>query len=188
MSDRPRRRKCRCCNEFFFPDYRNRERQHYCGKPACQHASKLATQRRWWRKPANRDYFRGPEEVARVRAWRQAHPGYWKHQAPRSGGTQAVAPQQVNPVQSSCNVPGSPLGTLQDFCLPQHPGFIGLISLITGRTLQEDIVATARRVVEQGQNILGLRLPEPRNPIAVPVYDRQTPVASGSAAANPSQL
>ena len=188
MNDRPRRRKCRCCNEFFFPDYRNRDRQHYCGQPACRQASKQASQRRWCRKPANRDYFCGAREVARVQAWRQAHPGYWKRKVPRSGSTQVVAPQQVNPVQSSCNVPGSSLGTLQDFCLPQHPGFIGLISLITGRTLQEDIVATARRVVEQGQNILGLRLPEQRNPIPVPVDDRQTPVASGSAAASPAEL
>jgi len=188
MSTRVRRRKCRCCNEFFFPDYRNRDRQHYCGQPACRHASKQASQGRWCRKPTNRDYFCGAREVARVQAWRQAHPGYWKREVPRSGSAQVVAPQQVNPVQSSCNVPGSSLGTLQDFCLPQHPGFIGLISLITGRTLQEDIVATARRVVEQGQNILGLRLPEQRNPIPVPVYDRQTPVARGSAAASPSQL
>jgi len=188
MSDRPTRRKCRCCNEFFFPDYRNRRRQHYCGQPACQHASKLASQRRWLGQPANRDYFRGPKEVARVRAWRQAHPGYWKRKVPPSGGTQVIAPQRLNPVQSSCNVPSGLAGMLQDFCLPQHPGFIGLLSMITGRTLQEDIVATARRVVEQGQNILGLKLPEQRNPTPVPVYDRQTSVASGSAAANPTQL
>jgi|SRR5271157_1941136 len=188
MSLRPKRRKCRCCSEFFFPDYRNPSHQHYCGKPACRKARKLANQRRWLRTPFGRRYFRSADNVERVRLWRQAHPGYWKRKTPASGDPQVVAPQHVNPVQSSCNVPSSSLGTLQDFCLPQHPGFIGLISMITGRTLQADIVPIARRVVEQGQNILGLTLPEPRNQQTCPVYDRQTSAPGGSPAANPSKL
>jgi hypothetical protein len=167
MSLRPNRRKCRCCSEFFFPDYRNHDRQRYCGKPACRHASKLASQHRWFRKPANRDYFRDSDNAERVRQWRQAHPGYWKRRTPASGNIQVVAPQQVNRVQSSCNVPRTPLGTLQDFCLPQNPGFVGLISMITGRTLQEDIAPIARRVVEQGQNILGLVPPSATQPKTV---------------------
>jgi hypothetical protein len=64
-----------------------------------------------------------------VRKWRQAHPGYWKKKTPVSESTQIAAPQAVNPVQSSCNVPRSPLGTLQDFCLAKDPGFIGLIAM-----------------------------------------------------------
>jgi hypothetical protein len=188
MSARLRRRKCRCCNEFFFPDYRNHDRQHYCGKPACRHASKLASQRRWFRQPANRDYFRGADNVERVRQWRQAHPGYWKKKTRASGGIQVAAPQQVNPVQSSCNAPRSHLGTLQDFCHAQNPGFIGLISLMTGRTLPDDIAPIARRVIEQGQNILGLRSPEQRNQKPCPVYDRQASAPSGSPAANPPEL
>ena len=58
MSLKPKRRKCRCCSEFFFPDYRNRDRQHYCFKPACRQASKLASQRRWLRTPTDRAHFR----------------------------------------------------------------------------------------------------------------------------------
>ena len=188
MSLRPKRRKCRCCSEFFFPDYRNQDRQHYCGKPACRDASKRASQRRWWRKPDNRDYFRGPDNAKRVRDWRQAHPGYWKRKSPQSGSTHDAAPQQVNPVQSYCNVPGSPLGTLQDFCLAKEPGFIGLLSMITGRTLQEDIAPIARRLVEQGQYILGLKLPEQRNQNLCSVYDYQASAASGSAAADSAKL
>ena len=180
MSQKPKRRKCRCCSEFFFPDYRNQDRQRYCSKPACQHASKLASQRRWLRTPFGRRYFREADNVERVRQWRQAHPGYWKPKPRASGDAQVIAHHELKPVQSSCNVPGSPLGTLQDSCLAQDPGFIGLISLITGRTLQEDIAPIARRVVEQGQNILGLRLPESPGL----VYDRQTPAPAGSPAAN----
>lgn len=188
MSLRPKRRKCRGCSEFFFPDCRNQHHQHYCGKPACRQASKLASQRRWLHKPANRDYFREPDNAQRVRDWRKAHPGYWKRKAPRSDSIQVAEPQRVNPVQSSCNVPGSPLGTLQDFCLAKEPGFIGLLSMITGRTLQEDITPIARRVVEQGQQILGLSFPEPRNQNLCPVHDCQAPAASGSAATDSTKL
>lgn len=163
MSHRPERRKCRCCSSFFLPDYRNRDRQHYCEKPDCRQASKAASQQRWLRKPANRNYFRDAQNVARVQQWRKAHPGYWQQkpeQTAQSEPTQRVAAQWINPGQSSCNVPGSPLSTLQDFCLAKDPAFIGLISIVTGRTLPDDIAAMARRVVDQGRNILGQVSPE----------------------------
>ena len=188
MSLRPKRRKCRCCSEFFFPDYRNQHHQHYCGKPACRQASKQASQRRWLRTPFGRRYFREADNVERVRKWRQAHPGYWEKKKPASEATQVVTPQQVSPVQSSCNVPGSPLGTLQDFCLAKEPGFIGLLSMITGRTLQEDIAPIARRLIEQGQYILGFQLPEQRNQNLCPIHDHQASTASGPAAADSAKL
>lgn len=187
MSLKPKRRKCRCCSELFLPDYRNRERQHYCGKPGCRHASKVASQRRWLRKPGNRDYFRGPKEVERVRTWRKAHPGYWKKKPAAKPSTQVTIPQQVASeirAQSSGNAPRSSLGTLQDFCFAQDPGFIGLLSMITGRTLPDDIAATARRVVEQGRNILGRGVPEQTNQQLSLAYDLQTSAARGPAAAS----
>ena len=188
MTLKTKRRKCRGCSDFFFLDYRNEHHQHYCGKPACRQASKLASQRRWLRQSANRDYFRGPDNAKRVRDWRKAHPGYWKREVPRSDSTQVAEHQKVNPVRSSCNVPGSSLGTLQDFCLAKEPGFIGLLSMITGRTLQEDITPIARRVVEQGQQILGLSFPEPRNQNLCPVHDYQASAARGSATADSAKL
>jgi hypothetical protein len=63
-------RKCLCCREWFQSDARNRRHQRYCAKAACRKASKAASQRRWLAKPQNRDYFHGPEQVARVRPWR----------------------------------------------------------------------------------------------------------------------
>jgi hypothetical protein len=56
--------------------------------------------------------------------------------------------------------------------------------MLTGTTLQEDIAATARRVVEQGQCILGLNIPR----TTPPVYDRQTSAPTGSATASAAQL
>ncbi len=72
------RRKCRHCKKFFIPDPRNAKRQHYCREAPCRAASKAASQRRWLSKPENRDAFKGPEHVARVQRWRDAHPGYAK--------------------------------------------------------------------------------------------------------------
>jgi hypothetical protein len=80
----PPKRKCKHCRTFFAPDPRHVRHQRSCAQPACRQASKAASQRRWYQQPHNRDYFRGPTQVERVRQWRQAHPGYWRHQGPRS--------------------------------------------------------------------------------------------------------
>ena len=69
-------RKCLCCGEFFDPDRRNRERQRYCSAASCRRASKAARQAHWLADPANAKYQSGPLQVARVKAWRAANPGY----------------------------------------------------------------------------------------------------------------
>jgi hypothetical protein len=95
----------------------------------------------------------------RVQQWRQAHPGYWKKQKSRSKRGQPADSQSVNPEQRSCNAASSDLRTLQDFCLSQDPAFVGLISMVTGSTLQEDIALTTRKLLLRGQDILGLKIP-----------------------------
>jgi hypothetical protein len=70
------RRKCKCCHKLFRPDPRNRRHHRYCTAPSCRSASKAASQARWLAAPENR--FRGPVNVARVRAWRSRPPGYWR--------------------------------------------------------------------------------------------------------------
>ena len=160
MSRPQTRRKCRCCSKFFIPDPRTQDRQRYCSTRACQQASKAASQRRWLSKNGNGDHFRGADEVRRVQLWRKSHPGYWKEKNPSSQGTQAVDGQRTNPDQSSCNVPRGLPGTLQDYCLAQDPAFVGLISMVTGSTLQEDIAVTARQLLLRGRNILGFVIPE----------------------------
>lgn len=187
---KPSRRKCRHCSEFFCPDYRNAYHQRYCASPDCRKASKAASQRHWLHQATNRDYFRGTHQVRRVQEWRKAHPGYWKRKNSPSQRPQDLQPQAPKPGQSSCNVPRSPLGTLQDFCLSQEPAFVGLISMFTGSTLQEDIVATTRQLLDRGRNILGLVLPESHNAKAKPCsdYDHQTSPPTGPPAANPPEL
>lgn len=155
MSRAPSRRKCRCCKKFFVPDPRTTDRQRYCSHPACRLASKTASQRRWLSQEGNGDYFRGAQAVARVQRWRQEHPGYWRSKNPSTEQAQPIDRQSSTPDQSSCNVPSGLPGTLQDDWVSRSPAFIGLLSMVTGATLQEEIAHTTRQLDLRGRNILG---------------------------------
>jgi hypothetical protein len=187
MSGKLSRRKCRCCRKFFFPDYRNWHHQSFCSAAACRQASKVASQRRWRRTSFGSNYHRGEHEVWRVQQWRLANPGYWKRSKPTSKPPQPIDPQPVNHEQSSRNVPRSEPRTLQDFCLTQDPAFVGLISMVTGSTLQEDIAQTARNLLLRGQNILGLKIPGQPSANTSPGYEK-TSTPSGSPAPSPHRL
>ena len=50
----------------------------------------------------------------------------------------------------------------------KNPVIIGLISMVTGSTLQEDIATTARQLLLRGRNILGGGLPETTSTTAEP--------------------
>lgn len=188
MSCSPPRRKCRCCNHLFVPDPRTADRQRYCSAPDCRQASTAASQHRWLGQNGNGDYFRGPEAVRRVQAWRASHPGYWKRKQPASAGAQVIVEQTANPAQSSCNVPRELARTLQDDCLTQDPAFVGLISMVTGSTLQADIAATTRQLLLRGRNILGLVSSEITQRQLNPDRDQQISVTTATAAPDSPEL
>jgi len=79
---RNRRRKCLFCCDLYMPGRHNAYHQKHCSKPACRAASRKASRRRWLAKPENRNYHCGACQAARVRAWRKAHPGYWRRKSP----------------------------------------------------------------------------------------------------------
>ena len=167
---RSRDRKCLCCNEFFFPDYRNAKRQNYCRKPACRKASKAASQRLW--SSNNPDYFKGSDHVERVREWRSANPGYRRRKSSPEVlqdhcSRISVAKQEVAEL-SPC-APQPETVVLQDFCLAQHPVFVGLISHLTGAVLQDDIASIARRLEQLGHDVIA------SNPTTGGHYDPQDP-------------
>jgi hypothetical protein len=159
MSTQPRRRKCLSCRQVFSADYRNGHHQRYCSKPHCRQTSKTASQRRWRRKPENRAYDCGEHRVQEVRAWRRRHPGYWKRKTKPIPGPQMIDSQGVNPEQKSRNATTPLLSPLRDLCWEQSPAFVGLISMVTGSTLRDDIAATTRQLLLKGENILGLKTP-----------------------------
>jgi hypothetical protein len=47
---------------------------------------------------------------------------------------------------------------LQEICSPQPALVVGLISILTGYALQDDIAASARRFLSRGRDILGMGL------------------------------
>ena len=172
MISKSARRKCRGCKELFKPDPRNRHHQVYCPKDACRKSSKAASQKRWLRKKENRDYFRGPENTRRVQAWRKAHPGYWRK---KSATGNSATPSATTPKagQSSCNASPEISRALQDICPSQELVVIGLISMLIGSALQEDIASIARRLQARARDILGLAASgKPQD------YDHQTVASS----------
>jgi len=148
MSKR-RRRKCLNCGALYRPDPRNLRHQRYCSRPECRRASKAASQRRWLAKAANRDYFRGVEHVERVRAWRAAHPGYWRHSG---GALQEHSLAQA--AESTRETVSLALSPLQDLSRAQPLVLYGLIAHLTGAALQEDIALAARRFQSLAHDIL----------------------------------
>jgi hypothetical protein len=169
---------------LFHPDARNAHHQRYCGKAECRRASKAASQRRWLSKAGNRDYFRGPSNVERVRDWRAKHPGY-----ARDRPAQGAAPLQehcgAQVVEKAVESEDLNSTALQDLCFAQEVVLIGLIANLTGSSLQEDIARSARRFQQLGQDILNGGLSSIGEP-----SDAQNPVDSCPAppGATPVQL
>ena len=154
--------KCLFCGTLFGADARNARHQKYCCAVACRKASKAASRRAWLAKPENQDYFRGPENVARVQAWRALHPGYWRGPggqcAARPGV--AVALQDLCPARAIESMSDSQTAApfaLQDLLRDQPAVLIGFIAQLIGSALQDDIAKSARRLVELGHDILAGR-------------------------------
>ena len=152
-------RKCLCCGNYFDLDHRNRERQRYCSATQCRLASKAASQAAWLAQPRNNRYFRDPVHVARVQAWRAAHPGYGRGKPSSSPALQDPLIAQVPDSIEQCSIrgeiaaPPSPT-TLQDLLNAPTPVLAGLIAHLFEVTLQEDIAAATRRLVQLGHDVI----------------------------------
>ena len=146
------RRKCKCCHKLFRPEPRSRHHQRYCSAPSCRAASKAASQARWLAAPENQDYFRGPVNVARVRAWRSRNPGYWRKQRQTRVALQDLSlAQDVDFTNKTVDFVRP---ALQEMILAQPAVLIGLIAHIAGTPLQEEIARTTDRLLRLGQDIL----------------------------------
>jgi hypothetical protein len=144
-----KKNKCRHCRKLFIPDPRNAERQDYCFELECRKASKRASQRRWLKKPENRNYFRSQENVMRVQEWRKRRPGYWK-----KSKDALQDPLNLQPTVNTDDIDQFVHSALQDSLIAQPAVFVGLIANITGFALQDDIAKTLLRLQQLGQDIL----------------------------------
>jgi hypothetical protein len=152
-------RKCLCCRNFFDLDARNRERQRYCSNTECRRASKAASQAAWLAKPQNGGYFCDPVHVARVQAWRVAHPGYSRGKARSPAALQDPLLTQLPEKAEECPIRGeiaaaaSPTA-LQDLLSVPTPVLAELIAHLFQGTLQDDLSATTRRLVRLGHDVI----------------------------------
>ena len=166
-------RKCLCCGGFFDSDHRNRKRQRYCSDADCRRASKAASQAAWLAQPQNNGYFRDPVHVARVQAWRLAHPGYSSGKARAPMALQDALIVQAPEVIEECLIRGE-IATaafstaLQDLLTAPTPVLAGLIAHLFEFTLQDDIAATTRRLVQLGHDVINRSRDEHRQASAAP--------------------
>jgi len=151
---RLRKRICKHCKELYLPDYRNRYHQHYCSKPACRHASKKSSQQKWLISDKGAGYFQGDKNVEHVKQWRKVHPGYWKRNRPKvENALQEDCFSQLKSNQAdTCKLNKN---ALQDVCSSQLPLLLGVIAVLTGNTLQDDIAKTSQRFINLGYDIMG---------------------------------
>lgn len=164
--------KCLHCNEVGLCDYRNRGRQKYCSKPDCRRVSKDASQQQWLKSPENKNYFRGAENTKRVQVWRKAHPGYWRKKKPAPVPLQETCSKEV--VDSEKDMQNA----LQETCFLQPALIVGLISIMTGNALQDDIATSARFFINRGEEILRHRAGNSR----ISTYENKTDSLSGASA------
>lgn len=149
---RIRSRICPHCKDVFKPKRQNNWHQVYCCKtPQCRAESKQESQRRWLSSCKGEGYFKGPDNSARVRAWRAANPGYCSHSRSKS----ATVLQDVSTSELTENQSVNTYNVLQDLYLLQPALLVGLIANFTGSVLQDDIAETTRRLVISGRDILG---------------------------------
>jgi hypothetical protein len=165
-------RKCCHCREHFVPSPNNRRSQRYCSKPLCRQASKAAAQAKWVNKVENRHYFRGAENVERVRQWRRRHPGYWRKKTAAGKATSAlqdlapgevVGPDAVTVQQQTLSrsvelgfgpLPHQEELALQDLASCQVPLLAGVVSLLIGEGLQDHFAHFTRELVDRGRRVL----------------------------------
>ena len=158
-------RKCMSCGEFFIPNHRSGDRQRYCCAAHCRRASKAASQAAWLARPPNRDYFSGAVHVARVQAWRAAHPGYSLGRVRPSRALQDPLPPQVPDVIEECanraQAPEAPAAVaLQDLLNAESPLLAGLVAHLFQPALQDDMASTTRRLVQLGRDVINGRCGE----------------------------
>ena len=143
--------KCQHCHEGFLADCRNLGRQRFCQKPDCRRASKASSQRQWRSRPENQDYFRGSDQCERVRRWRSDNPHYWRRKPPQP---ESALQDSSAALQDSSNVFQNSSQVLEELCFPQPALIVGLIALVTGLALQDDIAACVRSLLNRGRMIL----------------------------------
>jgi hypothetical protein len=137
---------------LFIPEYRSAGRQRYCVRPACRKVSRRESQRRWLLKTGNAAYHTGDTPADRVKAWRAAHPGYWRRRA--TATNRAVQSRlELGSLLAPFALPDTCVA-LQDSWNSQVTALVGLIAWVRGTALQNVIADDLRDIMFAGRAIL----------------------------------
>ena len=148
------KRKCIVCKRYFLPDYRNKHHQKACSSSECQRTRHAISHRKWLSKPANRDYWKGSSQTNRVQQMRSNKPHYW---------TRTKRSKPLVPLQDTCFLEAGnqvkdralkDRNALQDLLMEQHAVTVGIKSLTSGSTLQDDIGQQRREIIQRGLDVL----------------------------------
>lgn len=151
---RRRKRKCHCCGDLYKPDPRVESKQMYCCAPECRKASQAASWARWFNRPENKDYYKGPEQVEKTQDWRRQNPGYWK----KATTTKNALPKEITAQDAVMQGDSTGLNcdALPKEILSQPALLVGLIANLTGSALPKEIAESSMRFLHLGQDILGI--------------------------------
>ena len=141
-------RRCAHCGLRFSINPRVGRRHRYCAKPSCSEIRKIKARKRWLKKNGGRKYFRGTQNTDRVRTWRKKHPRYWR----REGRLQRTRRNDF--VLSKSLSSALRYVALQDMIDTHLALKIGIISHLSGATLQDTIAKEIRRLTLLGHAIL----------------------------------
>lgn len=146
--------KCLYCKCLYHPCKYNWDRQGYCLKEECQLVRKKRNQQKWLSKKENKNFFKGSENVQRVREWRKKNPGYWRRRKKKNALQDFAFSQNVDIKGDIDIVKSKQKHALQDFANSQLFLITGLISHLTGDALQDSVVKNMRHFIFKGQSLL----------------------------------
>ena len=143
------KRACAVCDKSFIPNKFASARQTVCTAPGCHRSAKKTRQADW--QARNPEYFRGPENVERVRQWRQQNPDWRKKQHTARAARQAKSSSRAK----SCNTAGADPKRLQDLAPDAQTALlVGLAAVISGSVLQDEVHGTILECLRRGGELL----------------------------------
>ena len=145
--------RCRNCGKQFTPDRYNVHHQHYCCKPECQKASKIASDKKYRRKIAKSLEYR-KNESKRAQAWQKKHPDYYKKRSKKVEKkiSETDVLRDFAPVQKL----QEDMSVLRDIAIWQDTVFKGLVSYLTDDVLRDDIGLKCNRLYDRGIEVSGM--------------------------------
>jgi hypothetical protein len=136
---------CKWCDKPFEPSKFSGGRQKYCGERVCRKASKKESQAKWCAK--NPNYFRDDIFRERSRLWRATHP-----EVARTRFANPM-PEPAAKAESCTQNSAAESGVQDSAQRSQQIYIMGLISLVTGSSVQDEVLKSAQECFRRGMDI-----------------------------------